>query len=127
MSGGRARSSGGLEKAVIACLATATEPMTAAEVQAELGGELAYTTVMTTLSRLHAKQALVREPRGRAFAYRLVGDVSQAQASVTAHHMSKLLDGGLDRASVLSHFVENLDGETERLLRELLDQDRRAD
>ena len=86
----------------------------------------AYTTVMTTLSRLHAKQALVRTARGRAFPYALVGDESEARASVTAHHMSRLLDGGLDRASVLTHFVENLDDESEQLLRELLGRERPA-
>jgi predicted transcriptional regulator len=123
MKPARGRPSGSLERAVIACLATASGPMTAAEVQAELGDGLAYTTVMTTLSRLHAKQALERSPRGRAYAYHLVGDPSEAQASVTAHQMRKLLDAGTDRASVLSHFVEKLDDESERVLRALLRDD----
>jgi predicted transcriptional regulator len=118
----RGRSSGSLEREIIACLATADGPMTPAEVQAELGGDLAYTTVMTTLSRLHTKRALIRSPRGRAFAYELVGGTAGAQASVTAHQMHKLLTSGLDRAGVLAHFVESLDGDTERLLRELLDE-----
>jgi predicted transcriptional regulator len=101
--------------------------MTPAEVQAELGNDLAYTTVMTTLSRLHAKRALTRSPRGRAFAYELVGDLAGAQASVTAHQMHRLLEAGADPASVLSHFVESLDGDTEQLLRALLrDADHRG-
>jgi predicted transcriptional regulator len=116
----RVRSNGSLEREVIACLAAADGAMTPAEVQAELGGDLAYTTVMTTLSRLHAKQALTRSPRGRAFAYELVGDADGAQASIAAHQMHKLLEAGTDRASVLSHFVENLDGDSEQLLRGLL-------
>jgi len=47
----------GLEREVLACLAAAGRPLTAAEVLAELGGDLAYTTWMTTLARLHAKHA----------------------------------------------------------------------
>jgi predicted transcriptional regulator len=116
----RARPSGDLEREVIACLATADGPLTAAEVQLELGGELAYTTVMTTLSRLYTKKALSRSPRGRAFAYELIGDPSSARSNIAAHQMRMLLDTGGDRASVLSRFVETLDGETEQLLRQLL-------
>lgn len=120
MSSRRGRSSGSLEREIIACLAAADGPMTAAEVQADLGGELAYTTVMTTLSRLHAKHALTRSPRGRAFAYELVGGSAGARASVTAHQMHRLLENGMDRAGVLTHFVDTLDSDTERLLRALL-------
>jgi predicted transcriptional regulator len=121
MSSKRGRSSGSLEQEIIACLAAADGPMTPAEVQAELGGDLAYTTVMTTLSRLHTKRALTRSQRGRAFAYELDGDsAGAARASITAHQMHRLLEAGSDRASVLSHFVESLDGDTEHLLRTLL-------
>jgi predicted transcriptional regulator len=121
MGARRGRPSGSLERAVIACLAAADGPMTAAEVQAEVGADLAYTTVLTTLSRLHAKSALVRTPRGRAYAYALVGDETGARASLTAHQMHKLLDAGADRASVLSRFVDGMDADTERMLRALLD------
>jgi predicted transcriptional regulator len=126
MAQGRARTSGGLEREIIACLAAADGPLTPAEVQAEIGGDLAYTTVMTTLSRLYAKQALERSPRGRAFAYRLVGDASIAHASLTAHQMRALLEAGEDRASVLSRFVQTLDGDSAQLLRELLSRTRTA-
>lgn len=126
MAQGRARTSGALEREIIACLAAADGPMTPAEVQAEIGGDLAYTTIMTTLSRLHAKQALERSPRGRAFAYQLVGDESIAQASLTAHQMRTLLESGEDRGSVLSRFVQTRDGESAQLLRELLSRSRSA-
>lgn len=126
MAQGRARTSGGLEREIIACLAAADSPMTPSEVQAELDGDLAYTTVMTTLSRLYAKKALERSPRGRAFAYQLVGDASVAQASLTAHQMRALLEAGDDRAGVLSRFVQTLDGESAQLLRELLSGTRAA-
>jgi len=48
------RRKGALEQEVLAALAAAGRPLTAAEVLADLGDGLAYTTVMTTLSRLHA-------------------------------------------------------------------------
>ena len=89
-----------------------------------LGGDLAYTTVLTALSRLHAKGALHREPSGRAFAYSLPADPAAVGASVTARRMSRLLDSGEDRAGVLARFVADLSPEDERLLTELLDRGR---
>jgi predicted transcriptional regulator len=94
--------------------------MTPAEVQAGLGRDLAYTTVMTTLSRLYEKRALDRVQRGRAFGYSLAGDVEGARANVTAHQMHKLLADGTDRASVLTRFVAELDPADEQLLADLL-------
>jgi predicted transcriptional regulator len=97
----------------------ATQPMTAAEVQQALGADLAYTTVMTTLTRLFEKGALTREPSGRAFRYRLAGDPGSIAANVTAHQMRRLLDG-TDRAQVLSRFVADLEPGDEALLIGLL-------
>lgn len=114
------RSRGALERDVIACLVAAGRPMTAAEVRAELAGDLAYTTVMTTLSRLHAKNAIERVPQGRAYAYSLTGGAEAARASVAAHRMLRLLDHETDRAAVLSRFVGDLQPNDEQLLTELL-------
>jgi predicted transcriptional regulator len=111
----------------VACLAAADEPLTPAEVQADLGGDLAYTTVLTTLTRLYSKQAVTRRPRGRGYAYELVGGQTDAQAGLTAREMQKLLDAGIDRASVLSQFVHTLDEDSEKLLRDLLDRQRTTD
>jgi predicted transcriptional regulator len=116
----RARGRGALEREVLACLAAADRPLSPAEVRAELGDELAYTTVMTTLSRLHAKGAVSRASAGRGYAYALPGGPAQAQASMTAHRMRKLLDGGGDRAGVLARFVADLSDDDERLLADLL-------
>src|SRR3954468_3306689 len=118
MATGRRR--GGLEQEVLACLAAAGRPLTVAEVLADLGGDLAYTTVLTALSRLHAKGALRREPAGRAFAYSLPADPAVVGASVTARRMSRLLDSGEDRAGVLARFVADLSPADEQLLTELL-------
>jgi predicted transcriptional regulator len=94
--------------------------MSPGEVRAELGDQLAYTTVMTTLSRLHAKGAVSRAQAGRGFAYELRGGPADAQASMTARRMLALLQGGGDRAGVLSRFVADLSPEDEQLLSDLL-------
>ena len=121
---GRARPRGALEREVLTCLAAADHPLAPADVQAELGGGLAYTTVMTTLSRLHVKGAISRQSAGRGYVYSLQGGPGAAQASMTAHRMLKLLEGGSDRAGVLSRFVADLSQEDERLLSDLLSDGR---
>jgi predicted transcriptional regulator len=117
---GRGRPRGALERDVLACLAAADRPLSPGEVRAELAGNLAYTTVMTTLSRLHAKGALSRQRSGRGYAYALPGGPDAARASMTAHRMLQLLDAGEDRAGVLSRFVADLRPEDEELLNGLL-------
>lgn len=121
------RRRGALEHEVLACLAAAGRPLTVAEVLADLGDDRAYTTVLTALSRLHAKGALRRDPSGRAFAYSLPADPAAVDASMTARRMSRLLDSGEDRAGVLARFVADLGPEDERLLTELLGDGRATD
>jgi predicted transcriptional regulator len=114
------RPRGDLERQVLACLGAASRPLTAGEVLGQLDLGLAYTTVMTTLSRLHEKGVLAREPAGRAYAYRLAGDPGTLNSVVTAQRMRRLLDSGPDRAGVLARFVADLGPEDERLLAEIL-------
>lgn len=110
------RSRGTLEQEIVAALAATASPMTPAQVRDHLGGDLAYTTVMTVLARLAEKGVVTRERIGRAYAYTAVRD----EAEVTARQMHRLLDAGDDKAAVLSRFVGVLSGEDERLLMELL-------
>jgi predicted transcriptional regulator len=110
------RPAGGLEAEVLAALWAIGRPRTPREVQRELGGELAYTTVMTTLTRLHDKGAVDRQRSGRAYAYTPVLD----QAGIAASRMREMLDDGQDRRAVLAHFVDSLSAQDERLLSELL-------
>jgi predicted transcriptional regulator len=58
-----------LEDEVLAALWRGGRPMSPAEVQAALGGVLAYTTVMTTLARLHRKSMATRTREGRGYVY----------------------------------------------------------
>lgn len=108
---------GGLEHDVLGLLAADARPMTPAQVRDALGGELAYTTVMTVLSRLHGKGAVSRQPSGRGYAYLAPRD----STGVTAQRMRRLLDGESDRAGVLARFVGRLDPADEELLRGLLE------
>ena len=90
--------------------------LTPGEVSERLGGGLAYSTVVTILSRLHAKGVLVRHRRQRAYAYAPVTDPS----GLAAHQMRQVLDSGADRAAVLQYFVSGLRERDEHLLRKLL-------
>ncbi|WP_425329075.1 BlaI/MecI/CopY family transcriptional regulator [Streptomyces kasugaensis] len=112
----RRRGQGELEAQVLAALHHAPGPATAAWVQERLGGDLAYTTVMTILSRLHAKQAVTRERAGRAYAWTPAAD----EAGLAALRMRRVLDGEPDRDAVLTSFVSTLSAHDEQLLRSLL-------
>jgi predicted transcriptional regulator len=117
------RPAGGLEAEVLAALWATGRPLTPRDVQQELGGELAYTTVMTALSRLHEKGAVERRRRGRAYAYTPVLD----QAGIAASRMREVLEDGADRRAVLARFVGSLSTQDERLLSELLRDARGSD
>ena len=110
------RPPGGLEAEVIATLMAAAAPMTAAEVRSALDDRLAYTTVMTVLSRIADKGLAIKQRRGRADVYSPVRD----PAAITAMRMRRLLESDDDRADVLTRFVGSLSGDDERLLLDLL-------
>ncbi|MFJ2115843.1 BlaI/MecI/CopY family transcriptional regulator [Streptomyces sp. NPDC087850] len=110
------RGQGKLEAQVLAALGQAPGPVTAAWVQGRLGGDLAYTTVMTILTRLHAKRAVTRERAGRSFEWRAASD----EAGLAALRMRRVLDAEADREAVLARFVTTLSPDDERLLRDLL-------
>ncbi|MEU0026166.1 BlaI/MecI/CopY family transcriptional regulator [Streptomyces sp. NPDC006335] len=116
----RRRGQGELEVQVLSALREADGPATAGWVQERLGADLAYTTVITILTRLLAKGAVTRERSGRSFVWTPVAD----EAGLAAHRMRRLLDGESDREAVLASFVTSLDADDERLLRELLGRTR---
>ncbi|GAB3072138.1 BlaI/MecI/CopY family transcriptional regulator [Intrasporangium mesophilum] len=114
------RARGALERDVLAAVAASATPVSTGDVHAELGPDLAYTTVMTTLVRLHDKGVLRRYKRGRAFVYELATPVEDVDASMAAHRMHRLLEGESDRAGVLARFVADLSTEDGALLASLL-------
>lgn len=108
--------SGGLESEVLATLWAAQAPLTTGDVVDALGGELAYTTVQTILTRLHAKGAVTRVHAGRAHVYSPVLD----DAGLAALRMHAVLDRGADHAAVLARFVGTLSADEESTLAQLL-------
>jgi predicted transcriptional regulator len=110
------RAAGELETAVLAVLQAAGSPLSPAEVRDRLGGGLAYTTVVTILSRLHGKGVLDRRKAGRSFRYAPADD----QAGLAARRLARMLDAEPDREGVLARFVSGLSGADEELLRRVL-------
>lgn len=110
------RGPGELEGEVLTALYAADAPLTPSDVQQALGGHLAYTTVLTILTRLHAKGVARRLPAGRGYAY----SPAETGAEHTARQMRTLLEVGTDRAAVLAQFVDALSPEDERVLQHLI-------
>jgi predicted transcriptional regulator len=126
--GAERRAAGALEAEILAILRAAEGPLTPGEVRQRLApaaqagrgdqagrGELSYSTVVTIVSRLHAKGLLARQRAGRGFTYTPVDD-----ASLAASRMSQMLGSENDHDAVLSRFVSGLSSRDARLLRELL-------
>jgi predicted transcriptional regulator len=118
------RPAGALEAEILALLRAAGTPLSPGQVRhrldaAELSySTLSYSTVVTILSRLHAKGLLSRQRDGRAFVYTVVDE-----ASLAARRMSQALDTGRDHDAVLTRFVSGLSGRDAELLRRLLGPD----
>jgi predicted transcriptional regulator len=113
------RGPGELEAEVLAVLWQRHEPASAEQVRQQLEGPLAYTTVVTILSRLHEKGVVTREKQGRSFTYSPVDD----EPGLAARRMRAVLDSEDDRDSVLARFVSNLPARDEQALLELLRRD----
>ena len=115
-TGSPRRAAGELEAAALAVLQASSSALTPSEVLDRLGGGLAYTTIVTILSRLHAKGVLTRLRSGRAYSYAPVAD----EPGLAARRMRGVLDAEADREAVLARFVSQLSPEDEDLLRRVL-------
>jgi predicted transcriptional regulator len=120
---GNRRGAGELAGQVLGILQAAHEPLSPAAVRERLGGELAYTTVVTILSRLQAKGVLDRERVGRAYRYRPVAD----EPGLAARRMASVLAAEPDREAVLQRFVSALSQEDEQALRRMIGDSGGAD
>jgi predicted transcriptional regulator len=114
---GERRNPGELESEVLAALWATDKPLTPADIQAELGGGLAYNTVHTILRRLYDKGLVTRDADGRRGAYR----PSKNAAELTAEVMHRALDKGPDPIAALQQFVTGLSAAEEQALRGFLD------
>lgn len=110
------RPDGALERDVMEVLWRADGPQTPAEVRRQLDVDLAYTTVMTILGRLHQKGRANRTERGRAFAY--MAAVSESE--LAAEQMNAVLSTAADREGALGGFVGSMSNADRAALRRLL-------
>ena len=69
-----------------------------------LPGDPAYTTIMTTMDRLHTKKLLRRKKDGNAFLYEPAMDRAEYQRRVVEAALTPLLEQGA--APVLAAFVQ---------------------
>lgn len=116
MAEGERRPAGALEAEVMTVLQRVGRPLNAADVQALLASDLAYTTVVTILSRMHGKGVLTRAKEGRSYRYAPVSD----EAGLVARRMHRTM-AEADHEAVLARFIDSLSEQDERLLRDLLD------
>ncbi len=111
------RADGELEAEVLGVLWGAGSALTPSEVNERLGGELAYTTVMTVLSRLWSKGLLERTRHGRAYAYCAL----VSESDLATRRMNETLASVTNRDEVLARFVGSLPRREVSALRRLLD------
>lgn len=78
----------------------------------------AYTTLMTTMERLHKKGVLHRQKSGRAFIYEPVNTRTELESGLITRAIQPLLSSESARP-VLSCFVDEVSRHDERLLDEL--------
>ncbi|MFD9792055.1 BlaI/MecI/CopY family transcriptional regulator [Streptomyces sp. NPDC059070] len=117
--GDRRLANGQREAEVVAVLRAASGPLTPREVLERIGGDLAYSTVVTILTRLYEKDVLTRAAHGRAFAYAPATD----EPGFAARKMRQAMEEVPDRERVLTRFVDDLSSRDEALLRRLLGGD----
>ncbi|MCW2585842.1 MAG: transcriptional repressor, CopY family [Frankiales bacterium] len=109
---------GELERAVMQAVWDAAAPVTGrqvAEVLAPRG--LAYTTVLTVLTRLERKGLVRRDSSARAHTYAPVG----SRENHVAVLMQQALGQADDRAAALQHFARSVTPDEAEALRRALD------
>lgn len=114
---------GALERAVMDAVWADGGPVTARQVESALsqrgptGRALAYTTVLTVLSRLERKGLVHRDTQERAHTYRA--------AASRQDHVVELIEQALghadDRAAALQHFARSVSPAEAEALRRALD------
>jgi predicted transcriptional regulator len=110
-----------LEAAVMDILWSGEDWLTAGDVQRTLAADrtVAYTTVLTVMSRLWKKGVLQRRRAGRAYAYK----PKEQRVDNAARRMEEILDASMARNLTLSRFLDNLSASDRRALRQALEEE----
>jgi predicted transcriptional regulator len=116
-SAGAAAIFGALELRVMEALWRRGAPVSVRDLIGDFDGT-AYTTLMTTMDRLHRKGILDREKTGRAFVYRTRYSRDEIESGMAARALESLLDRS-DAEPVLSYFIDEVSRRDARLLDEL--------
>jgi predicted transcriptional regulator len=96
------------------------EEASVAVVHEQLGGRLAYTTIMTTLDRLYKKGILQRRKQGRAFYYSVCFSREQFKQGLVKKALNYLLqEHSPETAPLMAYLVETFKEHDARLLDEL--------
>lgn len=113
------RSFGELEAAIMDQVWRESEPVAVRHVLEALRPQrqLAYTTVMTVMDKLHGKGWLTRERSGTAYLYAASGSREDYSAGL----MAGALDTSTDRTATLVHFFTQLDPDEAKALRRAID------
>lgn len=110
---------GDLERAVMQTVWEAPGPLTGRQVADALGGRsLAYTTVLTVLTRLARKGLLTRDSSSRTHSYAAVAS-REDHVSVL---MQQALNQAEDRTAALQHFARSVTPDEATALRRALEQ-----
>jgi len=116
---------GPLEARLMELLWDSARPVSVREVSEQVGPELAYTTLMTTLDRLYKKGLLARLKQGRGFAYTPRVSREELSGSLAGGLVGALLGASREARPVLSGIVDAVSegdraalDELERLVRE---------
>jgi predicted transcriptional regulator len=109
---------GDLERAVMDTVWDAADPLTGRQVADALASRgLAYTTVLTVLTRLEKKGLLERDATARAHTYAAVGSRSDHVAVL----MQQALGEAADRHAALQRFARSVSPAEAEALRRALD------
>jgi predicted transcriptional regulator len=110
---------GPLEWRVLSALWDRNSPASVRDLQPAFT-EIAYTTLMTTLDRLHRKGMLTRTKQGRAFLYQPRLTRTEYESGRAADALRAALDGDSTQVgSLLSFFVDAVGDRDRELLDEL--------
>jgi predicted transcriptional regulator len=108
---------GTLELRVMDVLWRRKSGLTVRDLQPDFPGA-AYTTLMTTMDRLHRKGVLARRKDGRAFVYAPICSREEFESGLVTRALTPLLQGKTAQP-ILSFFVEEVSRQDDRLLDEL--------
>ena len=110
---------GTLERQVMD-LAWSWPELSVREAYDQIGGQVAYTTVMTTCDRLYKKRLLTRRKTGRAFVYAAALTREALDSVVASELVGGLLQGdSADSLPLLSSLVDAVSARDRALLQEL--------